>query len=276
MNYDQIINKSAENSTFDKYEKINTNFTTALKRNKQEEENNEDENDRGFVFELVELGKIIIVALFVALFINSFILTNSFIPTGSMESTIPVGGRTFGLRQIYNFVKPKRGDVVVFDFGYVCDGENCGRIYRKDNTRTCPYCGTPDDGKQKVYYVKRVIGLPGDHIEIKYEYDVSIDDMKKSEVVNSGARNIVKCGYVYVNGKKLDEPYLNDHMIVDDQFYPSVDIVVPDNCYYMLGDNRNNSEDARFWNNQHYVHNYEIISKVFFEYFPLNKMHFIK
>lgn len=274
MNDNNNLSKSSGTSTFDKYEKINTNFQAAL--NKKVEENDEDEGSHSFVFELIELAKVIIIALFVALFINSFLFTNSYIPTGSMESTIQVGGRAFGLRQIYNFKKPKRGDVIVFDFGYVCNGENCGRIYRKDSKRVCPYCGTPDEGKDKVNYVKRVIGLPGDHIEIKYEYDISIEEMKKSEIVNSGARSIVKCGYVYVNGEKLDEPYLNDHMIVDDQFYPSVDTVVPDNAYYMLGDNRNNSEDARFWSNEHFVYKKEIISKVFLQYFPFNKIHFVK
>lgn len=82
-------------------------------------------------------------------------------------------------------------------------------------------------------YIKRVIGLPGDTV-------------------------IVKNGSVYVNGTALDEPYLWEMMDSSgDGTY-----VVPDNSYFVMGDNRNNSLDSRFWVNT-FVPDDSVISKIF-------------
>ena len=100
----------------------------------------------------------------------------------------------------------------------------------------------PDDEAKgiKTYYVKRIIGMPGDTIDI-------VD------------------GKVYLNGSDtpLDEPYLHEPMEPEEpQHYE-----VPDGCYFMLGDNRNYSNDARRWTHK-YVKRDKLVAKVLFQYFP--------
>ena len=95
-----------------------------------------------------------------------------------------------------------------------------------------------------VYYVKRVIGLPGDTIDI-------VDDN------------------VYLNGSDtpLDEPYLAEKMKPGESFH----FEVPEGCYFMMGDNRNYSMDARYWQNP-YISKDKMVAKVLFEYFPTPKI----
>ncbi len=94
----------------------------------------------------------------------------------------------------------------------------------------------PDNESTK--YVKRVIGLPGDTVSFKD-------------------------GDVYINGEKLNEPYLK----TQHSTYASVEsYTVPEGSYFMLGDNRENSKDSRFWNNT-YVKKQKILAKVMFRYY---------
>lgn len=157
---------------------------------------------------------IIIVAAAIAFVLNNFIIANSKVPSGSMENTIMTGDRVIGSRLTYHFSDPKRGDIAIFHF--------------------------PDDPTGKIYYVKRIIGLPGDTIDI-------VD------------------GKVYLNGSKtpLDEPYIQEEMEAE----PPAHYEVPENSYFMMGDNRNHSADARRWTNT-YVSRDKIIAKVLFRYFP--------
>ncbi|MCD8371223.1 MAG: signal peptidase I [Clostridiales bacterium] len=154
--------------------------------------------------------KIIAAAAAIALFLNSCIIANSEVPSGSMENTIMTGDRVIGSRLSYLFSEPERGDIVIFHF--------------------------PDN--EAIYYVKRVIGLPGETVDI----------------VN---------GTVYVNGEKLEESYIREPMIPDEPMH----FEVPEGCYFMLGDNRNYSADARVWENT-YVKKEKIIAKVLFRYWP--------
>lgn len=100
----------------------------------------------------------------------------------------------------------------------------------------------PDDESQK--YVKRIIGLPGEKITIK--------DAK-----------------VYINdsSEPLEEEYLKDEWIEKTGPY---EYEVPEDCYLVLGDNRNNSKDSRYWVNS-FVTKDEIIGKASFIYFPFNR-----
>lgn len=134
---------------------------------------------------------VFVIAIALALFINRFILYRVSSPTPSMENTFMVNDKVFIFRLAYLFSDPKRGDIVVFE--------------------------APD--KPEEDYIKRIIGLPGDTIEIKE-------------------------GVVYINGEPLEENYLREPMR-EENFGP---VVVPDGHYFMMGDNRNNSHDSRYWN----------------------------
>ena len=89
--------------------------------------------------ELLEYVKMIIIVVVAVLLINNFLLINAKIPSESMENTIMTGDRIFGNRLAYTFGEPERFDIVIFKF--------------------------PDDESQ--LFIKRVIGLPGETVEIR-------------------------------------------------------------------------------------------------------------
>lgn len=161
--------------------------------------------DKKIIKEIISWIMVFVVAFVAAQLINHYIYSNFKIPSGSMENTIMTGDRVGGIH--YLFSDPKRGDIVVFPF--------------------------PDD--EKVNFIKRVIGLPGETI--------------------SG-----KDGLVYINGKPLKEPYVKEKINAD--FKP---LKIPKGCYFMMGDNRNDSDDARFWKH-HFVRRDKIIAKAIFKY----------
>ena len=164
-----------------------------------------------FKTELISWVKVIITAVVIALALDFLVIANAVVPTGSMENTVPVGSRIIGFRLYYLFEEPQRGDIVIFKF--------------------------PDDEKKD--YLKRIIGLPGDTVDI-------VD------------------GKVYINGSDvpLDEPYLSEEPVGSYGPY-----VVPENCYFMMGDNRNYSNDSRFWDTT-YVTRDELVAKAFIMYYP--------
>lgn len=172
---------------------------------------NENNNSKKNVVlrELLDWSKYIIFAIIIALIITRYIIVNALVPSGSMETTIMTGDRVIASRLSYLYANPKRGDIVVFKY--------------------------PDNEKEN--FTKRVIGLPGDKVE-------------------------VKDGFVSINDTKLKEPYLK--VTTMGEFGP---FFVPKSSYFMMGDNRNDSLDSRFWKNK-YVSRNKIMAKVVFEYFP--------
>lgn len=161
--------------------------------------------------EIISWIKTISFALVLAFLINNFIIVNATVPTGSMENTIMPKDRIIALRLTYYFDSPQRGDIVVFKY--------------------------PDD--EKILYVKRVIGLPGDTVEV-------ID------------------GRVYING--ADTP-LEDKYVKETAYGNYGPYEVPEGCYFMMGDNRNESLDSRFWVNK-FVKKEKILGKVYLKYYP--------
>lgn len=168
-----------------------------------------------FLFsEVLSLVKIVVIAVVFALVFTNFIIINAEVPSGSMRDTIWEGDRLFGFRLAYKFSEPKRGNIIIFKF--------------------------PDDETQN--YVKRVIGLPNDIVQIKN-------------------------GRVYINGEELDEPYIKDYILDDGETYT---YIVPEDSYFMLGDNRNNSKDSRYWVNT-FVKKEKIVAKVVVRYYSGEK-----
>lgn len=241
-------------------------------KKRKAKENETPEKKPGILSELFEWIKIIAVAAVAAFLINNFIIANSNIPTGSMENTIPAGSRVFGSRLQYTFGEVQRDDVAIFIYGYRCRED--GTEYRETEEGVCPTCGREDKKNQLIYYVKRVIGMPGDHIEIKRTGEASADSISKLPV--RSATGMVPVGKLYVNGEEKQEIYLPEPMIVDGAQFPEVDVVVPEGHYYMLGDNRNNSIDARYWGEQNFVARDKMLAKVYFKYWPLSEMGVVK
>ena len=180
----------------------------------QQKASGNEEKKSNFKTELISWVKVIITAVVIALALDFLVIANAVVPTGSMENTVPVGSRIIGFRLYYLFEEPQRGDIVIFKF--------------------------PDDEKKD--YLKRIIGLPGDTVEI-------VD------------------GKVYINGstEALEEPYLAEEPVGSYGPY-----VVPEDSYFMMGDNRNYSNDSRFWETT-YVTRDELVAKAFIMYYPAFK-----
>lgn len=241
--------------------------------NKRKQKKSEDgEQPTTLLGEIIDWVKVIAVAAVLAFCLNNFIIANSTIPTGSMQDTIMAGARVFGSRLKYTFGEVERGDIAIFVYGYKCRG--CGQSYRETDEGVCPYCGREDKKNSVVYYVKRVIGMPGDHIEIKQTGTADASEFHNIKIGKNadGSSVEVPIGTVYVNGEAITETYLPEPMIVDGQQFPEVDVTVPEGSYYMLGDNRNNSLDARYWGEYNMVSRDKMVAKVYFKYWPLTDM----
>ena len=173
------------------------------------------EEKKGFKREALSWVICIVVTILLTEFILNFVIINANIPSGSMENTIMTNDKLIALRTSYWFNDPKRGDIIIFKY--------------------------PDDESQ--LFIKRIIGLPGDKVEIKD-------------------------GKVYINDSEtpLDDSFVSETPL--GSFGP---YEVPENCYFMMGDNRNNSKDSRYWQNT-YVQFDQIVGKAEIRYFPSIKL----
>ena len=206
-----------ENNTVESETEKKETINSDKKKKKDKKQEKEEFN---FKKELFSWIKIFVVAVVIAFFINNVIIMNANVPSGSMKNTISEGDRMIGLRTAYWFSDPQRGE---------------NPDYKENGSRA--------DDK---YYVKRVIGMPGD------------------KVVISNAK-------VYINDSKtpLNETYLPEEWTQVNGDEEPLEYKVPKGCYFLMGDNRNNSSDARFWKNT-YVKRSKIIAKAEFKYWPWN------
>ena len=245
---------------------------TAGGKKRRPKKSDDGEQQPTLLGEIIDWVKVIAVAAVLAFCLNNFIIANSTIPTGSMQDTIMAGARVFGSRLKYTFGEVERGDIAIFVYGYKCKG--CGQSYRETDQGVCPNCGREDKKNSVVYYVKRVIGMPGDHIEIRQTGTADASEFHNIRIgMNADGSSVeVPIGTVYVNGEAITETYLPEPMIVDGQQFPAVDVTVPEGSYYMLGDNRNNSLDARYWGEYNMVSRDKMVAKVYFKYWPLTDM----
>ncbi len=177
-----------------------------------------EEEPGGILREILSWVQVIAIAIVLAFGLNTFVIANSTIPTGSMENTIMAGDRVVGFRLYYQLLgDPQRGDIIIFNW--------------------------PDspEGETPTLFVKRIIGMPGDTVEIRD-------------------------GQIYINGS--DTPLEEDYIAEPMSPQATVTYEVPADSYFVLGDNRNNSWDARYWTNT-YVSRDDIVAKVIFRYFPV-------
>jgi signal peptidase I len=188
---------------------------------------------------LVEFVVIIAVALGLAIGIQAFLIKPFRIPSPSMVPTLQVGQRVLVNRIGTHFGDPSRGDVVVFKPPAGADSHRCG--VEHSNFQSCPK-PTPD--KSDNNFIKRVIGLPGDKV-------------------------FVKNNRAYVNGKMLNEPYINKGTSCDELCNLPEPITVPPGYFFMMGDNRGESDDSRDWGP---VPKKWIIGHAFFTYWPPSRI----
>ena len=193
---------------------------------------------------LREYGEAIIIAILLALFIRTFIIQAFKIPSGSMKPTLLVGDHLlvnkfiYGIRipfldkYLIQFKKPERGDVVVFKF--------------------------PKD--ESLDFIKRVIGVEGDTIQIK-DKQLYVNNKKvKEQLLDEKIKNQLFGKYnddEITNADAYEETIGNrKHIILyqpalekleknkNDNFGP---VTVPADSIFVMGDNRDNSEDSRYW-----------------------------
>ncbi len=195
------------------------------------------EKVKAFIKETVET--LLIVFVLVVL-IRSLIGEPRWIPSGSMEPTLQIGDNLIIEKISYRFSEPERGDIVVFYPPHqVLDPSLLGKFSRMIGFFS------KDEA-----YIKRIIALPGDTVEV---------------VPNKG---------VYINGILIKESYKKAVFSgICDSTMLCGPYTVPEDSYYMMGDNRNDSTDSRYWGA---LPEERIVGKAFFRFWPLNRAGILK
>ena len=182
----------------------------------------EEAHRGGLVAWLRETAIIVVSALVLSLLIKTFLVQAFFIPSGSMEQTLLVGDRVLVSKLAPGPLDVHRGDVIVFKDpgGWLPEQASVDEpAWRATLTSVLTYVGLlPQDSGE--HLIKRVIGVPGDTVEC---CDAQ--------------------GRVSVNGVALDEPYLADGAVPSELEFS---VVVPEDGVWVMGDNRQNSQDSRY------------------------------
>ena len=174
------------------------------------------EEPKGILKEL--LGWIVYIAVIIGLtwLIITFVGQRTRVSGHSMEATLHDGDNLIVDKLSYRFRDPKRFEIIVFPYRH------------KENT----------------YYIKRIIGLPGETVQ-------------------------VKDGYVYINGEKLDENYGLE--VMEDAGIAAEPIELGEDEYFVLGDNRNHSSDSRD-PSVGILHRDELIGRAWVRIWPLDSI----
>ncbi|MCP9849330.1 signal peptidase I [Cyanobium sp. Morenito 9A2] len=197
-----------------------------------------------------------VITLAIALGIRHFLLEARFIPSGSMLPGLQIQDRLLVEKLSYRSREPRRGEIVVFHSPYHFDPALIAD--NKVSPLRCLLVNLPLVGSLPGIqapacdaYIKRVIAVPGDRVVVNPRGEVSID------------------------GRRLQEPYVKTYCPVDGQGMGpcrSLNVVVPKGHVLMLGDNRANSWDGRFWPGGPFVPQSEIIGRAFYRFFPFNSL----
>jgi signal peptidase I len=193
----------------------------------------------------LELVAIVAAALGLALLVQAFVVKPYRIPSASMEPTLKVGQRILVDRIATNFTSPHIGEIVVFhppkDYQQGCADPGAGENQNgQDSARACDVAW-PQASSQT--FVKRVVGLPGDRISIVG-------------------------GHVIRDGVREKDSYIAPCDGSGSCTFPTT-ITVPHGDYFMMGDNRGESDDSRFWGP---ISNSWIIGQAFFTYWPPDRI----
>lgn len=202
-------------STIEKAENTTQEKPKKKKRTKKKAIEKSEKQEVSKLKEAISFMTPIVIALVVAILLKTFIFANAVVPTGSMINTIQEGDRIIASRLAYINENPKRYDVIIFHY--------------------------PDDESQ--LFVKRIIGMPGETINIKN-------------------------GIVYITDANGNTTEARSDFVTN--CVPTGDFgpyTVPLGSYFVMGDNRNDSWDARYWKKKN-VEKKKIIGKVKFRYFP--------
>ena len=189
--------------------------------------------------------------LLICYILFNHIIMLTIIPSGSMEPTLKVGYDYCVNRLSYVSSVPERKDIIVF---------------------------SSTDTNNKKYLVKRCMGLPGEILEIKNNKlfinnkEISEPYLKEEYSEHFGPYYIpkkndtvlIKNNEAFINGYYVGtSSFVDNYCIKKDGKY-----IVVDNCYFMLGDNVNNSYDSRYWENQ-FLKEKNIVGKLIFQIFPI-------
>jgi signal peptidase I len=186
---------------------------TAERASLEDPEPNDGRKPRhGILGFLGEVPGLVLMAFVLALIIRTFLFQAFFIPSPSMEPTLIQGDRVLVNKIPYYFHDPRRGDIIVFSNPNPGTAPDRGLV---SGFFHWLFQGLGFQQPENEDFIKRVVGLPGDVVE--------------------GKR-----GFVYVNGVKLNEPYLRQRT----QPFPAT--TVPAGRLFVMGDNRGNSLDSRF------------------------------
>ena len=196
--------------------------------------------------QVVEFVLIVVLALALAFGIQAWVVKPYRIPSGSMLPTLRIGQRVLVDRLGNDFFAPVVGDIVVFHPPAGAENQICG-AHNYPSGEVCPL-PTPQEAAN-TNYIKRVVAAPGDTISIRG-------------------------GHVILNGKREKEPYASFadcNTSVVDCNYPHP-LKVPAGYYFMMGDNRDYSDDSRFWGP---VPRSWIVGEAFATYWPPDRIGFL-
>lgn len=208
------------------------------------------EERKAILKEIFEWIYCIIIAVVLALLVKYYVGTPTIVKQTSMFPTFNSNDRLI-LNRLYRTCKtePKRGDIITFEApsvnytnGEKANLENPVAIYKKNSMGIVSkfFYNVVEIGKTS--YIKRIIALPGEHVQIKD-------------------------GKVFINGEELEENYLTEDIITESEGGQFIDLVVPENTVFAMGDNRNHSADSRRFGCIPYE---KIEGKVVFRFWPFN------
>ncbi len=183
----------------------------------------------------LEAAKTVGLSLLLAFGIRTYVAEARYIPSGSMEPTLQINDRLIIEKISYLFRSPERGDVVVFN-----------------PTKTLKAQGFHDA------FIKRVIGIPGDHVEIKNGgVFVNAHRLSEAYVANGDPTLIEACGNAPGNNDQAPPPP-----------FLAKPVTIPNDSVLVLGDNRNNSYDGRCWG---LVSKEDVVGRASFRFWPINR-----